>query len=183
MVSHDAIKEELARRGLVPEAEGLSPGERSALVHAEAGHIAHLAASRLAAQRKNLALDIPASSEDSVRRHLDWLGRRGYRDVHAVFAHSPADAGAASAAHRKGLEAYRQGKGTGARLAPPDLVRSAETGPGRTANKDAFDATRDKFSSWQEWDASGKKPVLAAKSGEPQSAGITSVEDLIKRKP
>ena len=157
MVSHDAIKEELARRGMVPESEGLSPGERSALVHAEAGHIARLAASRLAAQRKNLALDIPGSSENSVRKHLDWLGRHGYHGVHAVFAHTPADVQAAGAAHRKGLEDYRQGNGTGPRQAPPDLIRSAETGPGRTANKDAFDATRGQFSSWQEWDASRRQ--------------------------
>jgi len=140
-----------------------------------------LAVSRLAAQRKNLALDIPVSSEDSVRRHLGHLARRGYHDVHGIFAHSLADAGAASAAHRKGLEDYRQGRGTGPRLAPPDLVRSAETGPGRTANKDAFDAMRDQFSSWQEWDASGSKPKLTARSGEPAGPGITSVEDLVKR--
>jgi hypothetical protein len=181
VVSHAAVKDELAQRGLVPEAEGLSPAERSALVHHEAGHVTHLAASRLMASRKNLALDIPMASEESASRHLDHLARHGYRHVHGVFVHSQPDAGAAAAEHRKGLESYRQGNGTGARLAPPDLVRSAETSPGSTANKDAFDAVRGRFSSWELHDATKGKPVLAEKSGEPAGHGITSVEDLIKQ--
>jgi hypothetical protein len=101
--------------------------------------------------------------------------------VHGVHVHTPADAEAASAAHRKGLESYRQGKGSGARLAPPDLVRSAEARPGATANDDAFTAVRDRLASWQHWDASSGKPELAEQSSAPQPAGITSVEDLIKR--
>jgi hypothetical protein len=181
IVSHDAIKEELANRGLVPEAEGLSPAERSALVHREAGHVASLAVSRLAAHRKNLALDIPMSSEEAVRGHLAHLARHGYRHVHGVFTHSLPDAGVAAAAHRTGLESYRQGNGTGARLAPPDLVRSAESRPGSTANSDAFDAVRDRFSSWELHDATGGKPKLAEKSGEPAGTGIASVEDLLKQ--
>jgi hypothetical protein len=181
VVSHDAIKEELASRGLVPEAEGLSPAERSALVHHEAGHVANLAVSRLAAAGKNLALDIPMSSEESAHGHLDHLARHGYRHVHGVFTHSLPDAGAAADAHRKGLESYRQGSGNGARLAPPDMVRSAESRPGSTANKDAFDAVRDRFSSWELHDATKGKPKLAEKSGEPSGHGIASVEDLVKQ--
>ena len=179
LVSADAIKGELARRGMVPESDGLAPAERSALSHAEAGHVQHLAAARLMAGRKNLALDIPGASEAAVEAHRDLLASRGYQ-VHGVHVSTPADAGAATAGHRSGLEAYRQGKGDGARLMPPDLVRSAETRPGASANDDAFSATRDKLASWQHWDAAGK-PKMTEQSGEPQSASIASVEDLIKR--
>ena len=172
LVSIDAIKGELGRRGMVPEAEGLSPAERSAMVHGEAGHVAHLALSRLAAERKNVALDIPGASEDAVRAHHELLAGHGYQ-VHGVHVSTPADAEAATAGHRKGLEDYRQGRGDGARLTPPDLVRSAESSPGSTANDDAFGATRDKLASWQHWDTSTGKPKLAEQSGEPRPAGIT----------
>jgi predicted kinase len=182
VVSPGQIKQELAKRGMVPEAEGLSPGERSALVHEEAGHVANLAVSRLAASGKNLALDIPVSSEQSARGHLDRLRRHGYR-VHGVFAHVPAAAAAqdADARHRAGLEAYRQGKDPAGPSGPGDLIRAAETGPGSTVNKDTFDALRGELGSWERWDAAGGKPVLAEKSGEPRGHGITSVEDLVKR--
>ena len=150
------------------------------MVHGEAGHVAHLAVSRLAAERKNLALDIPGASEDAVRAHHELLTGHGYQ-VHGVHVSTPADAEAATAGHRKGLEDYRQGKGDGARLTPPDLVRSAESSPGASTNDDAFSATRDKLASWQHWDTSTGKPKLAEQSGAPQPAGITSVEDLIKR--
>lgn len=176
LVSVDQIKAELAKRGMVPGAEGLSPAERSALVHAEAGHVAHLATSRLAARGKNLALDIPGSSAEAIEAHRALLAHRGYR-VHGLLAKSPADATAAAAAHRKGLEAYRQGKGDGTRLAPPDLVRSAERPGGGTVNEDAFNQVRDKLDSWQVQD--GAKTV--EKSPGPEQAGIMSVEDLVRR--
>ena len=112
---------------------------------------------------------------------MELLSGHGYQ-VHGVHVSTPADAEAATAGHRKGLEYYRQGKGDGARLAPPDLVRSAESRPGAsTLTMTRSSATRDKLASWQHWDTSTGKPKLAGQSGEPQPAGITSVEDLIKR--
>jgi hypothetical protein len=171
VVSVDQIKAELARRGKVPPAEGLSPAERSVLVHREAGHIANLATARLAAARKNLVLDMPMADAGKVRGHLEHLRRHGYR-VHGVFAHSPADVAARrlSGAHRKGLEAYRQGKGDGGRL----RVATQDDG------KSTFDALRGEFDSWELHDAARGKPVLAEQSAPAPDHGIASVEDLIK---
>jgi hypothetical protein len=178
VVSPDAIKAELGRRGMVPEAEGLSPAERSALVHAEAGHVANLAVSRLAAARKNLALDLPMADADAARGHLGRLRQHGYV-VHGAFAHTPADVASRrlSDAHRKGLESYRQGTGDGGRL----RVVTPET-PGGTPNKDAFDALRGEFDSWELHDASKGRPVLAEQSPQPpRDHGIAGVEDLMRQ--
>jgi hypothetical protein len=172
LVSADDIKAELARRGKVPPAEGLSPAERSALVHHEAGHVANLAAAALAARRKNLALDMPGADQAALAAHLGRLAAHGYA-VHGVLADAPADAatGRNRKAHRRGLEAYRQGKGDGGRLAV------AQSG---TAHRDAFEALKPRFASWQRFDAAKGSPVPAEQSEVPQQHGITSVEDLIR---
>jgi hypothetical protein len=173
VVSVDAVKAELARRGMAPEVEGLSPAERSALMHAEAGHVANLAVARLAAARKNLALDTPMADADVVRGHLARLRQHGYR-VHGVFAHAPADVASRRLgdAHRRGLESYRQGKGDGGRLRVPVHKDGA----------DVFDQLKPDFDSWELHDAAKGTPVLAEQSPQPpQDHGITSVEDLIKK--
>jgi predicted ABC-type ATPase len=183
VVNPDDIKEELARRGMVPQIEGLSPMEASVLTHEESSHIANMIARELLRRRKNLAFDITMSSKGSVAKRLDWLGQHGYRDVQGVFVHIPVETSVerARARHRRGLEKYRQGQGNGGRLVPADLIRSAETKPGSTANRESFDALRHRFTAWQLWDNSGTAPKLVEKSGTPgQGTGITSVEDLMR---
>ena len=183
VVSTDDIKEEMARRGMIPQVEGLSPMESSALVHEESGHVANLLAQHLAASRKNLAFDGHAASKDTVQKRLDWHRRNGYRDVQGVHVDAPAETAIerAGARHRRGLELYRQGKGHGARLVSPDLIRSAETAPGSTGSRETFSALQHKFSSWQLWDTGGDKPARAQAGGQPGEPGIMSVEDLIRQ--
>ena len=68
-VNPDDVKEELVKRGLVPEipgAEDLSPLERSALVHEESSRIAQMVAQRAYADRKNMIWDITMSSQPSI---------------------------------------------------------------------------------------------------------------------
>ena len=184
VVNPDDIKEEMAKRGMVPQIEGLSPMESSVLVHEESSHVANLLAQQLLARHKNLAYDITMSSEDGVQKRLGLFRKNGYDDVHGVFVHIPVETSVdrARARHRRGLEAYRQGKGGGGRLVPADLIRSAETKPGSTANQEAFDAVRSQFTGWQTWDNSGTAPKLTGKSAPRQpGGGITSVEDLMKQ--
>ena len=57
VVNPDGFKEELARRGMVPQVEGLSPMESTTLVHAESVHLAGLAAAELQRRGKNLIFD------------------------------------------------------------------------------------------------------------------------------
>lgn len=180
LVSHAAIKAEMAKRGMIAAPEGLSAGESSALVHHEAGHVANLALARLSAARKNLLFDTPAADAGTMRRHIGRLRGSGY-SVHGMLTHVPAEkaAQAAARAHRKGLESYRQGSGPGPGQGA-DTVAGAETGPGRTANSDAFEQLKPDFDSWEQHDAAKGKPVLAGQGGQRADHGITSVEDLMK---
>jgi predicted ABC-type ATPase len=184
VVNPDDIKAELAKRGLVPPIEGLSPMEASTLVHQESRHVANLVSRALMRRHKNVAFDITMNGQDEVGKRLDWFDHHGYRDVHGVFVDVPAETAVerSQARHRKGLEAYRQGKGLGERLVPSHIIRSAEISPGLTRNRAAFDAMKHEFSSWQLYDNSGAKPVLADSSAaQSQGGGITSVEDLMRQ--
>lgn len=183
VVNPDDIKEELARRGMVPQVEGLSPMEASVLVHEESSHIANLVAQQLYARHKNIAWDITMSSGRSAARRIDQMEHHGYGEVQGVFVHIPVETSVerARARHRRGLEKYRQGNGSGGRLVPADLIRAAETKPGSTANREAFESLRNRFNAWQLWDNSGTKPVLVEKSKPAAGTGIMSVEDLMRQ--
>ena len=183
VISTDDIAQELAGRGMVPQVEGLSPMESLPLVHDEAGHVAGLLAQELASRGKNIAFDGHVSDKGTLQQRLDWHKRNGYHDVQGIFVHAPVEAAVerSRARHRRGLELYRQGRGNGERLAPPEVLRAAETTPGSTVNREAFDALKHKFSAWQLWDTGGDKPKLAAADGQPRTPGIMSVEDLVKQ--
>ena len=65
-INPDNIKEELAKRDLIPKVEGLSPMEASDLVHEESSHIAKQLAMRAQADGKNVIWDITMSSTAKV---------------------------------------------------------------------------------------------------------------------
>ena len=69
-INPDDLKDELARRGLIPEIEGLSPMEASALAHEESSYMARQLALRAMADGKNIIWDVTMSSEQTTaRRH------------------------------------------------------------------------------------------------------------------
>jgi N12 class adenine-specific DNA methylase/predicted ABC-type ATPase len=170
-VNPDDIKEELARRGLIPEipdAPDLSPLERAPLVHEESSRIAHLLADMAYREGKNLIWDITMSSIPSTRRRLDDLDRAGYTEVVGVFVDIPAEVAVKRALgrYRDGVDRWARGEGPGGRFVPPDMIRAHETSPGHTANRDAFDDLRDRFSQWVVYDNSvdGQLPRLVERS-------------------
>lgn len=184
-ISSDDIKVEMARRGMVPEVKGLAPMETGPLVHEESSHIANLVARALMAQRKNIAWDITMWTQESTQRRIDELVKAGYQPPHAVFVDIPAEMSArrVAARHRQGLEKYRQGTDPlGGRFISTDSLKAAEAEPGVSVSKRTFQALRSSFGSWEMWDNSGKKPVLAGRSAlaQPPAAGIPSVEALQK---
>lgn len=184
VVNSDDIKEELARRGLVPPVEGLSPMEASSLVHQESRHVANLVSRALMRRHKNVAFDITMKGTQDTQDRLDWFAHHGYRDVHGIFVDVPTETAVERnmARHRKGLEQYRQGKGLGGRYVPSYIIRQSEYAPGKTINRATFDQLRPQFTGSQLWDNSGAAPKLIDQTGgEPAGSGITSVEDLIKQ--
>ena len=53
MINPDNIKEEMARRGMIPDIDGLSPMEASDLAHEESSYLAKRLARRADAEGKN----------------------------------------------------------------------------------------------------------------------------------
>ena len=159
----DDVKEEMAKRGMVPHVEGLTPMEASPLVHEEASHITNMAAKQAYAQKKNVIWDITMSSPKSAAKRVDDMHNAGYGHVRGVFVDIPAETSVsrALARHRRGLEDYRVGKGNGGRYVPPELIReSAGAGP-KSVNRQAFETVRHKFNQWDVYDNSvhGRMPV------------------------
>ncbi len=170
-VNPDDMKEELAKRGLVPELPGMpeaTPMERTGMVHEESSHIAKQLARQLQAQRKNMVWDITMSSPGGVQSRLDELKAAGYSHTHGVFVHIPVEKSVESAAlrHRAGLEEARSGKNPlGERYVPSGVIRASARVSGSNANRDTFDQLRPHFSSWDLWDRSDMGDAKKVSSG------------------
>lgn len=140
-VSTDRVKEEFARRGLIPHVDGLSPMEASPLVHDEASHVAGMALREAVRRGKNVALHTPMSDHDTMASHVRALREAGH-SVQGAFADVPGDqaADASQARHRRGHEAWRRGDSNGAKHIPAALLRTAAEG-----NRAVFDKLRPTF--------------------------------------
>jgi len=154
-INPDDIKEEMVRRGLVPDVAGLSPMEASALVHEESSHIANLLAKLAYAERKNVIWDITMSSRGSVQRRIEELRAAGYRNIRGVFVDIPLEKSVerALARHRRGLSTPN-----GGRYVPPAVIRKNASSRASSANREVFDALRRLFDAWELYDNSGKAP-------------------------
>jgi predicted kinase len=110
-VNPDDIKEEMGKRGLIPEVEGLSPMEASDLVHEEPSAVAKQLARKALADRKNVIWDITMSSRESTERRIDDLRAAGY-SVAGIFVDIPVETSVRRAEfrHRAGHEDYRAGR-------------------------------------------------------------------------
>ncbi len=74
-INPDDIKEAMARRGLIPELDGLSPMEASDLVHAESSHVVKRLARRAMDDGKNIIWDITMSSRRPPNSgSMTWSG-------------------------------------------------------------------------------------------------------------
>lgn len=165
-LSPDDIKEEMARKGMVPDVPDLAPMEAATLVHEESTHIANLIAKRAEAERKNIVWDISMASRASVDRRATEARTAGYDSLASVFVDIPIETSVerALSRHRKGMEDYRNGKGYGGRYAPPSFIRKNESDTASSANRAVFDELRAEhdFDSWALYDNSGTGPVLIA---------------------
>jgi chloramphenicol 3-O-phosphotransferase len=163
-ISPDDFKEELARRGLVPQVEGLSPMEASSLVSEEAHHLARVTEARARAQGKNMIIDMTMHPTEHLAERTTQLRAAGYR-VHGVYVHVPVETSVERAMSR-----YRRGMASplGGRFVPPDDIRQIwGTGGGPTRSHQNFDLMRETFDRWELVDNSqfGQPPRIVDSGG------------------
>lgn len=181
VLNPDDFKEELMKRGMVPEAPGLSPMESAALVHEESAYLTDLVAHELERRGKNVAWDVTMKNHDITAARIKLLKGKNYR-VHSVFVDVPVEKSASRVEnrYRKGLEKYRKGDNPlGGRFIPRSVILAGEDTPGVSRAKVTFDRLKPEFASWELHDGSDGQSKLVAKS-EPVSSAIPSVEALRK---
>ncbi|MGH3275083.1 MAG: zeta toxin family protein [Streptosporangiaceae bacterium] len=166
-INPDIIKEEMARRGLIPDVEGLSPMEASELVHEESSAVAKQLARKALADGRNVIWDITMSSRESTGERIDGLRAVGY-SVAGIFVDIPVETSVlrAEARHRMGQEDYRAGMGLGGRYVPAEVIRVQADEDWGSLNRKTFEAVRHQFDRWSRYDNSvdGRPPVLADSS-------------------
>jgi hypothetical protein len=176
IINPDDIKEEMARRGLIPEVEGLSPMEASDLVHPEASHIAKQLALRAMADGKNVIWDITMASRDSTERRISDLRESGYTSIRGVFVDIPVEVSVARAdgRHRYGEERYREGEGLGGRYVPEEFITAQADEQWGSKNRKTFEEVKHHFDAWTIFDngVDGRdpRPIATGSRDDPEEA-------------
>jgi Zeta toxin len=164
VINPDEIKEQLAKRGMVPEVVGLSPMEAAELAHEESSHIAKRLAQILIGERRNVIWDITMASGPSTDKRVEALRDAGYAHVHGVFVDVPIDVSLkrADARHREGHDALLGGSGLGGRFVRDELTLAQADGTWGSLNRRNFEQVKPQLDSWARYDNSrdGEKPRL-----------------------
>lgn len=166
----DQIKSELARHGLIPQVEGLSPMEASDLAHEESSRITKLIAARAQADGKNIIWDITMSSQPSTERRIADLRSNGYTQIEGIFVDIPPELSVirVEARHRSDQEKYRNGQGLGGRLVPSEVIHLQDDSEWGSTNRRTFEAIKAKCDIWKLYDNSvnNRPPLLIDSSKE-----------------
>jgi predicted kinase len=162
-INPDKIKEEMARRNMIPPVEGLSPMEASDLVHEESSYVAKRLARRAESDGKNVIWDITMASRASTQWRIDTLRAEGYTRIEGIFVDITVEASVARAdgRHREGHDDYRAGEGLGGRLVPAEMIRAQADPECGSRNRKTFEEVKHQFDTWYRFDNSGSAPVLA----------------------
>ena len=180
-INPDDIKEEFAKRGMIPEVKGLSPMEASALVHEESSHVANMLAKKAYANKTNVMWDITMSSKPSVEKRIKEMAAHGYSKPDAVFVDIPVETSVsrALARHRSGMESFRNGEGPGGRYVPPNIIRKNSSSTASSANREVFNSLKDRFGSHVIYDNSvaGREPQKITGNGR-WGVGTTGLENF-----
>jgi predicted ABC-type ATPase len=168
MINPDNLKEDMARRGMVPEIDGLSPMEASDLVHEESSYLARQLALRAQHDGKNIIWDITMSTQKSTEMRIGDLREAGYRRIDGLFVDIPIDISIkrTEARHREGHDHYRAGEGLGGRYVPPEVVQRQADSEWDSKNRRTFESIKSKFNAWSIYDNSvdGRRAVLRESS-------------------
>ncbi len=167
-INPDHIKAEMARHGLIPEVDGLTPMEAARLAHEESSHIARRLAHRAQADGKNLIWDVTMSRPQTCENRMAALAAAGYVRIDAIFVDVPVHVSLlrADARHREGHDAYRAGSGAGGRFVPSELILAQADSFWGSMNRATFEFVKDRFTAWSRYDNSvdGRAARLVAGS-------------------
>ncbi len=168
MINPDLIKGEMARRGMIPEIDGLSPMEASELVHEESSYLANQLALRAEAAGKNIIWDITMSRQDSTAKRINELSTAGYTRIDGLFVDIPVETSLrrVESRHREGHEKYLAGEGLGGRCVPSEIIETQRDPDWGSKNRKAFDHVKARFNDWSIYDnsAGGRRAVLIESS-------------------
>jgi predicted kinase len=167
-INPDDVKEQMAKRGMIPEVAGLTPMEASDLVHEESSHVAKRLARRAMREGKNLIWDITMSSRESAENRINDLREFGYSRVEAIFVDIPVEVGIrrADGRYREGHDSYRSGDGLGGRFVPADVISAQADPDWGSCNRRTFEEIKPRLDAWERYDNSvdGRSAVLAESS-------------------
>jgi predicted kinase len=173
-INPDTVKEEMARRGLIPKIDGLSPMESSDLVHEESSFIARRLGHLAQTDGKNLVWDITMSKATSVERRVDGLRSAGYSHIEAIFVDIPIEVSLRRTAerHRDGHDQYRLGNGLGGRYVPPRLILDQADPDWGSKNRGNFERCKSLYDGWSRYDNSvDGQPALLVEAGRRSDDG------------
>jgi predicted kinase len=145
-INPDEIKEQMAKRGMIPEVAGLTPMEASDLVHEESSHVAKRLCRRATREGKNVIWDITMASRESTEKRISELRGAAYTRVEGIFVDIPIEVGVrrSDGRHREGHDSYRAGYGLGGRFVPAEVIaprrdRTPAAVTGGCSNKSSHD--------------------------------------------
>ena len=155
-INPDNLKEEMARRGMIPMIEGTSPMEASDLVHEESSYLARQLALQAQADGKNLIWDITMSDKGKTEGRISDLRKAGYDRIAGIFVDIPVETSIERTAsrHREGHEEYRAGNGMGGRYVPPEVITDQKDDEWGSRNRKTFEAIKERLNSWSIYDNS-----------------------------
>ncbi len=163
VINPDDIKEQMARRGMIPEISGLSPMEASDLAHEESSYVAKRLAMMAMTEGKNLIWDITMSSEDSTKERINNLRASGYNRIEGLFVDIPIETSVRriDARHREGHNKYQAGLGLGGRFVPQEVSRNQEDPEWGSQNRRTFERVKSSLDAWSTYDNSlnGRPPI------------------------
>lgn len=147
-IDPDEMKQELIRRGMVPEIPGLLPMEHANFIHEESSDLANLLHQVAMSKGMNIILDTTMASVGSTEKKLNKFNDAGYT-TDAVFVDVPLAVSLESALnrHRGGVDRFRSGTEDeggefGGRFVPPEYIQSAAPPEGseyHSKNRAAFE--------------------------------------------
>jgi predicted kinase len=168
-INPDEIKNEIAKRDMIPDVEGLSPMEASDLVHEESSHIAKRLARWAMREGKNVVWDITMSSRESTYERISSLREFGYSRVEGIFVDIPVDVGIrrSDTRHREGHDSYCAGQGQGGRFVPAEVIAAQADPDWGSRNRRTFEQIKPHLDAWLHCDNSvdGRHPLLVDSDG------------------
>jgi Zeta toxin len=150
-INPDNLKEEMARRGMIPDVEGLSPMEASELVHEESSYLARQLAIRAQADGKNLIWDITMSDQTKTEQRITDLREAGYTKVDALFVQIPIKTSLRRTESRywADQDKWISGEGFGGRLIPPEVILRQADKEWGSGNRKTFEAIKGIVNDWE----------------------------------